>query len=571
MKYIYLFFMLISNLYGGSLFYETIEKIFVSEDFINYKELNDKEYYNKKIKQFSIKIELNKEKLKTKDYYIIIVSDTDSLIYTNVKYIRQNHNMLIKLDKNSDELYFNYVYDKAKVGEFRCDIISQFEHDYLLHYEGILYGITYGIIFCAFFYYFIIYFSTKIKAFIYYSFMQLFVLFSLIGFVYCSFISYPNQEFKYAQAIIDFFETSGFLLTLLFVKEILRTKIIMPRMNVLINVFIILNIIDIFGIVIYKYSILYEYMPFFIGFLIPSIAGIIAILKEDKYASIYTSGWIFLCGVVYLLENYYFSISGIYIIHIAASFESLIFSFALGWMLRNFLKEQNEKEKYLIHKSKLASMGEMINNISHQWRQPLTHLSFINMNLELASNDNIFDKKYLQEKIVESNEQIDFMSKTIDSFRDFYKPQKEKEYFWISYSVQKVIDIMEPLLKIYNIQINFKIIKDKQIKANENEYSQVVLNLISNAKDELILRKIVNPQISIEIDSKYNKTITSVYDNANGVNEEIIDKIFEPYFTTKENGSGIGLYMSKTIINSHFKGELKVKNQEKGACFSIEV
>lgn len=163
------------------------------------------------------------------------------------------------------------------------------------------------------------------------------------------------------------------------------------------------------------------------------------------------------------------------------------------------------------------------------------------------------------------------MSKTIDSFRDFYKPQKEKEYFWISYSVQKVIDIMEPLLKIYNIQINFKIIKDKQIKANENEYSQVVLNLISNAKDELILRKIVNPQISIEIDSKYSKTITSVYDNANGVNEEIIDKIFEPYFTTKENGTGIGLYMSKTIINSHFKGELKVKNQEKGACFSIEV
>ena len=125
-------------------------------------------------------------------------------------------------------------------------------------------------------------------------------------------------------------------------------------------------------------------------------------------------------------------ISNIYIIHIGAPLESLIFSFALGYMLKILVKEKNEKEKLLIHKSKLASMGEMINNIAHQWRQPLTHLGFINMNLQLAFEDNPINKKYLNEKIEESNSQLDFMSKTIDNFMDFYKLNKEKELFYIS-------------------------------------------------------------------------------------------------------------------------------------------
>ena len=240
-------------------------------------------------------------------------------------------------------------------------------------------------------------------------------------------------------------------------------------------------------------------------------------------------------------------------------------------MLKVLIKEKNEKEKLLIHQSKLASMGEMINNIAHQWRQPLTHLGFINMNLQLAYEDEPLNKKYLKEKIEESNSQLDFMSKTIDNFRDFYKPNKQKELFYISDAVKKALEIMEPIFESYKIKFEFNLIKDKQINAYENEYSQVILNLLTNAKDVLISRQIQNPQITIIIDEKNDLSITSILDNAGGIENKYINQIFDPYFTTKQKGSGIGLYMSKMIIESHFKGKIKVFNEKNGAIFIIEV
>ncbi|QDF28013.1 sensor histidine kinase [Halarcobacter anaerophilus] len=570
MKILFTFFILFCSLSAKNYFPEVINGLYISEDLQTFKKLEYKKYLHKKVKQFSIRVDLKKELKET--YYFTVVSDVDNLIFTNAEYIKQNRILIIKVDSSTPKsLFFNYKYEKAKIGEFRFSIINEFEHDYLLHYEGILYGIAYGIIFCAFLYYLIIYFSSRKKFFLYYSIMQFFVLLSLIGFVYFSFKSYPNQDFAWAQAIEDIFETSGFLFTLLFAKEVLQAKKIMPKMNLVINFFILLNILDILAILIFKYSILYEYMPFFIGFLIPFLAGLIAVYKGNKYAIIYTLGWFLVCLFVYLAQNHFFAISGIYVIHMIAPLESLIFSFALGLMLKNLVDKQNEKEKLLIHKSKLVSMGEMINNIAHQWRQPLTHLSFINMNCQLSLEDEKIDKEYLSKKLNEANEQIDFMSNTINSFRDFYKPAKEKEFFWISQAVQKAVDIMKPLLGIYSINLEFQVIKDKQIKSYENEYSQVVLNLISNAKDQLKEKEIKDTKIWITVDVKNGKTMTTVCDNAGGIKSKHINKIFEPYFSTKENGSGIGLYMSKTIINSHFKGELIIENKQKGACFTIIV
>lgn len=399
--------------------------------------------------------------------------------------------------------------------------------------------------------------------------MQFFVLLSLIGFVYFSFQAYPNSI---AQAIVDICETLSFLFTLLFAQSILNTKEKMPIIHKFINFFIFLNILDVIAIFFYKYSILYEYLPFYIGFLLPAFAGFIAILKGDKYAIIYTTGWLVVSVFIYVAGNWQINpISGIYVIHIGAPLESLIFSFALGYMLKMLVKEKNEKEKLLIHQSKLASMGEMINNIAHQWRQPLTHLGFINMNLQLAYEDDPLDKKYLNEKIEESNAQLDFMSKTIDNFRDFYKPNKQKELFYISVAVKKALEIMEPIFESYKINFEFNLIKDKQINAYENEYSQVVLNILTNAKDVLISRQIGNPQITIIIDEKNDLSITSIFDNAGGIENKYMNHIFDPYFTTKQKGSGIGLYMSKMIIESHFKGKIKVFNEKNGAIFIIEV
>ena len=564
MKYLILLFLFFSNLYSHFLLDD-----FISEDNLTFKKASFSEYKNKELKEFTIKFKVNLGKLKNETHYLAIVSNKDSLVHTNTQYEIINNVMLIKLDdKQKNELIFQYKYETPKRAEFRWNTITDFEYTYLLKYEGILYGVSYGIIFCAFLYYLIIYFSSKIKHFLYYSLMQLFVLFSLIGFVYFSYQPYPAST---PQAIVDICETLSFLFTLLFAQSILYTKQKMPKIHIFINLFILLNILDVIAILFYKYSILYEYLSFYVVFLIPFFTGILAFLKGNKYSLIYTLGWLVVCIFTYVAQNWEISpISSIYVIHIGAPLESLIFSFALGYMLKTLVNEKNEKEKILIHQSKLASMGEMINNIAHQWRQPLTHLGFINMNLQLCLEEEPIDKKYINEKIEESNTQLDFMSKTIDNFRDFYKINKKKELFYISDAVKKALDIMEPIFKNNKIEFEFNLIKDKQVDGYENEYSQVILNILTNAKDVLLSRQIQNPKIVISINQKHNSTITTILDNGGGIENKYINQIFDPYFTTKEKGSGIGLYMSEMIIKNHFKGKITACNKANGSIFSIE-
>lgn len=498
MKSILFLILFFTNLYSNNFGY--FIKDYISEDNINFRELKYEDYGNLILDEFTIKFELDFEKLENKTYYLTIVSDKDSLIYTNIKYEIINNIMVVKLDKFQEkEIFFKYKYDSKKIAQFRWNYINNFEYKYFLKYEGILYGVAYGIIFCAFLYYLIIFFSTRMKCFLYYSLMQLFVLLSLVGFMYFSYHSYLSSIY---QALVDTAETLSFLFTLLFAQAILKTKEKMPAIHIFINIFILLNILDLIAIFIYKYSILYIYVPFYIGFLIPTIAGAIAVIKGDKNALVYTIGWLVVCIFIYAAEHYLIPISGIYTVHIGAPLESLIFSFALGYMLKILVKEKNEKEKLLIHQSKLASMGEMINNIAHQWRQPLTHLGFINMNFQLALEDKKIDIKYLNEKIKESNFQLDFMSKTIDNFKDFYKVNKQKENFYLSDEIYKAIEIMQPIFDNLNINFEFKIKEDTQITAYENEYSQVILNLLTNAKDAIILRKTSNPQIKIILESR---------------------------------------------------------------------
>lgn len=567
MKIILSFLFFFSFLYADK--FDVIESVKISEDLNSFKNASYLEYKDKKVKQFAIKVKLKKKNYLDKNYYLTVISDYDNMTYTNTIYKNYNHMMLIKLDKTApDVLYFEYEYDTPKRPGFRVKVISQSEYENLLPYEGIIYGVAYGIIFCAFLYYFIIYFSIREKYFLYYSIMQLFVLLSLIGFMIVSFKPYPTT---FAQTLIDILENLSFIFTLLFAKEILNAKNKLSFSSSLINFFLWINTIDIGIILLINYSLLYEYMPFYISFLIPSLLGLLSIINGNKNAIIYTIGWSFMASFVYMAEKDLIPFSGIYTIHFAAPMESLIFTLALAFALRRIVKEKNEKEKLLIHKEKLASMGEMINNIAHQWRQPLTHLSFINMNLQMASYDEKLSKEYLDEKIEESNKQLEFMSSTIDSFRDFYKPQKEKENFYLSKAIKQAVDIMAVLLEKENIELEIDIRKDKKIYAYENEYSQVVLNLITNAKDVLAQRQIEDGKIKITIDSYFDKSFTTVCDNAGGIKKADLNKIFEPYFTTKDSGSGIGLYMSKTIINSHFKGKLRVENKKEGACFTIEV
>jgi len=202
-------------------------------------------------------------------------------------------------------------------------------------------------------------------------------------------------------------------------------------------------------------------------------------------------------------------------------------------------------------------MGDMLGNIAHQWRQPLTRLGYILMNIEAKDKGNVFEKK-----LEEASVQIEFMSQTIDDFRNFYKTNKTKELFSLANETQKVLDF----ISFEEIEITLKSVKNSTIFNYKNEYKQVLLNLLTNAKDVLVERKIVSPHIIIEV----GVSSVKVSDNAGGIRLKNIQSIFEPYFTTKKQGMGIGLYMSKMIVQRNMGGRLEVLNGEEGAVFCLD-
>lgn len=241
--------------------------------------------------------------------------------------------------------------------------------------------------------------------------------------------------------------------------------------------------------------------------------------------------------------------------------------------IKNEIDQRLAQEQILIQQSKLAAMGEMIGNIAHQWRQPLAQISAIHMNMKVTYDFNKFDEVYLNEKIKEANKLTSYMSQTINDFQNFFIPQKEKEIFSIEKACKDAYNIIDSSLKYHNIEINFNIKEDTNIFGYKNEFSQVILNILSNAKDILIERKIENPKIDIEVKNGDNYSIIKIHDNAGGVKDDILDKIFDPYFTTrhKTQGTGIGLYMAKNIIERNMSGFINVKNIGNGALFTIKV
>ena len=239
---------------------------------------------------------------------------------------------------------------------------------------------------------------------------------------------------------------------------------------------------------------------------------------------------------------------------------------------RTILKEEKQKqEKILIQKAKMVAIGEMIGNIAHQWRQPLTQVSGLFLDLESAYEYKELNKKYLSNRVNEANDLLEYMSKTIDDFRNFFNPNSKKESFSIQDAVHNTFKIVDSTLKFYHINFDINIDNKYCILGYKNEYSQAILNIISNAKDILIEKQIVNLKINIYLEIK-EKISLCIEDNAGGINKDIIDKIFDPYFTTKyEYGTGIGLYMTKLIIEEKMNGQILVFNTKKGAKFTITI
>jgi PAS domain S-box-containing protein len=232
-----------------------------------------------------------------------------------------------------------------------------------------------------------------------------------------------------------------------------------------------------------------------------------------------------------------------------------------------------EKERMLIQQSRQAAMGEMIGNIAHQWRQPLNTLGLYTQRLGFYYGQPIFNKEFLDTSVAKSMEIIQHMSKTIDDFRNYFKPDKEMIDFNVIEVVKNTLSLMEGSFQ--NPKIGIEIIeKDNTIiNGYKNEFAQVLLNILVNARDVVIEREIADATVTITICREDHFTVVTISDNAGGISEEYINKVFDPYFTTKgpQQGTGIGLFMSKTIIEKNMRGKLSVQNIDNGAEFRIEV
>lgn len=232
-------------------------------------------------------------------------------------------------------------------------------------------------------------------------------------------------------------------------------------------------------------------------------------------------------------------------------------------------EELRHKDAILSHQSRLAAMGEMLGNIAHQWRQPLTAMSLVIQNLNLDFRDGCLDEERMTSYSKKAQSLVEQMSTTIDQFRDFFNPNRPQVQFPLKKVLNQCADLLAGTLKAHKITLSIDVPDNIVLFGHPGELSQVFLNLISNAKDAIVERKIPDGRISIQVAHRGDCIIVLAEDNAGGIPSNIVAKVFEPYFTTKEKGTGIGLYMCRTIIEKHFNGEIHVQNVPGGALFSV--
>ena len=229
--------------------------------------------------------------------------------------------------------------------------------------------------------------------------------------------------------------------------------------------------------------------------------------------------------------------------------------------IKKEVEENLRKDRLLSQQQKMVSMGQMIENIAHQWRQPLSLITTSASGIKLKKQLNDLDDEFLNKTLDGILNTSKYLSNTIDDFRYFFKPQKEKEDFYLEKCCTKTIELINPNFVSQNIKIIHKI-ENIKVTGYETELIQVLINVLNNSKDALLSINNDEKLIFIDIFKKDDKAIIEINDNAGGIDEGIVHKVFEPYFTTKHQsqGTGIGLFMCREIINKHMNGQIEISN-----------
>jgi len=463
----------------------------------------------------------------------------------------------------------------------------------------LLSGLYYGLFIIILLYNSILYFYTKDKNYLLYiTFATVFVFWQLsldgIG------IAFIWGDYPWIVANASTFGASGFaLFAIIFARSFLQTTKY-PKLDRVLKALLYLTL----AIFISVFFAPYHYVIKAIGsfaIIVPValiVAGFTALKDGYRPARFYVLGWVmFLVGCILFSLNKFALIGGFEVMsramQIGSAIEMILLSWALGDKIKSirdeFLKKSNDlnktlqqqvqigllkerqKDKMIIQQSRLAALGEMIEQIAHQWRQPLNTLALVNQNLYFKYKLNSFNEEDFDKAHAQIDENLQYMSQTIDDFRDFYKKNPQSETYNVEDVIRSCISISESMITFAKIQIIINTKENCVVSNIKSELMQVIMNIIKNAHDALEEHRQSNREIDFNLFTKDNQVHLSVEDNAGGIPEDIIDKIFNPYFTTKneENGTGLGLYMSKSIIQDHMDGNIEVTNTKEGARFTI--
>ncbi len=241
------------------------------------------------------------------------------------------------------------------------------------------------------------------------------------------------------------------------------------------------------------------------------------------------------------------------------------------------IKDIRQKDHIIIKQFRTASMGQMITNIAHHWRQPLMAVGAIIQNFEDIYEDGSLTLDYIQENTDKVMDILQGMSRTIDDFRIFFRPHEAEEKFYLKEAMEKVLRFIEVGFKENKIKLEVDFSHDNLVPGLAGEFSQVIMNILDNAKCVFIERKIKSPKVKVSLIKKEDKNVIVINDNGGGIPPNVMDRIFDPYFSTRKPGmetgmeTGLGLYMAKIIIEKNMKGKIFVKNTKEGAEFIIEV
>lgn len=469
----------------------------------------------------------------------------------------------IKAKDSLDQFFYIYILD------------SKIVNDFIISYEKLYHGgLFFGILLTMTMYSFFMFLSMGDKGYLFLGFYQVSVLITSSLLIDYSFTLLKNHALLADFLLRDLPSYIIMVFSILFTKEFLNTKKQMPKLNIFLNMLMVLLL----PISLIDSSINYAS---FLFILFVSVGAYVYFEKRSLVVLFYTLG--FLAYPLYLVVlnlsilfdwDMYFEFD--YAKQIFTCIESFALTMALYLKIRFLIEEKEkaskeavEKEMALLEQSRFASMGEMLASIAHQWRQPLNHLNMIFATLQLAHDSKKLDTKYLRKKSQEADNQLKYMSSTIESFSNFFSTKGKKEEFYLLDVCEYSLTLIESRLKKYKVEIFF-ICNDKTVYKNyKNELIQVISIVLNNAIDALIINKIEKPSIEIVIETNKIKII----DNAKGIKKEILPNIFDPYFSTKNKkfGTGLGLYTSKIIMKNHIKGTIEAKNITKGALFTITI